>query len=100
MDLTRNVKNLEGSMDLGFGKGYLTVDDLDLIGEDVEIFGWVHIRDQIKNGEIFARHGASAAGVAFNGDQGNVVKIKPRKWFEKQKRASVDEPRAADEEGR
>ena len=84
LNLTRNVKGLDGTMDLGFGKGYLTVDDLSLTGEGVEILGWVHIRNQIKNGRVFARHGARSAGVAFDDGVGKVVTIKSRRWFEKQ----------------
>jgi len=84
LKLTRNVKGLDGTMDLGFGKGYLTVDDLNLTGENVEILGWVHIRNQIKNGRLFTRRGARTAGVAFDDGVGKVVTIKSRTWFEEQ----------------
>ncbi len=40
LDLTRNVKGLDGTMDLGFGKGYVAIDDLSLTGDGVEILGW------------------------------------------------------------
>jgi len=84
LNLTRNVKGIDGTMDLDFGKGFVAVDDLRLTGEDVEILGWVHTRNQKKNGRIFARHGARSAGFAFDEDKGKVNLIKPRKWFEKQ----------------
>ena len=100
LNLTRNIKGLDGTMDLDFGKGYLTVDDLSLTGENVEILGWVHIRNQIKNGRIFARHGARSAGVAFDDGVGKVVTIKSLKWFEKQEWPSTQDGRAADEENR
>jgi len=100
LDLTRNVKDLDGVMDLSFGKGYLKVDDLDLGGENVEILGWVHIRDQIKSGRIFARHGARAAGVAFDEGKSKVVTIRPRRWFEKQERPSTQNDRTVEVEGR
>jgi hypothetical protein len=100
LDLTRNVKGLDGAMDLAFGKGYLTVDDLSLTGKNVEILGWVHFRNQIKNGRIFARHGARSAGVAFDDGESKVVTIKSRKWFDQQERPSVEDGRARDEENR
>jgi len=84
LSLTRNAKSIDGTMDLDFGKGFVAVDDLRLFGENVEILGWVHIRDQKKYGRIFARHGARAAGVAFDGGEGKVVTFRPRNWFDKQ----------------
>ena len=84
LSLTRNVKSIDGTMDLGFGKGFVAVDDLRLFGENVEILGWVHIRDQKKYGRIYTRHGSRAAGVAFDGGDGKVVTFRPRHWFEKQ----------------
>ena len=84
LNLTRNVKQLDGTMDLGFGAGYLTVDNLDLAGEGVEILGWFHIRDQIKDGRLFARHGVRAVGFAFDRGEGRLVTRKPRRWFDEQ----------------
>ena len=84
LNRTRNIKGLDGTMDLDFGKGYLTVDGLSITGEGVEILGWVHIRNQIKNGRLFAKHGARSAGVAFDDGVGKVVMINSRRWFEKQ----------------
>jgi hypothetical protein len=84
LSLTRNAKSIDGIMDLEFGNGFVAVDDLRLFGENVEILGWVHVRDQKKYGRIFARHGARAAGVAFDGGEGKVVMFRPRNWFDKQ----------------
>ncbi len=84
LNLTRNAKEIDGSFDLEFGEGFLAFDNLNLTGENVEILGWVHTRNQIKNGRIFARHGARSAGVAFDDGVGKVVTIKSRTWFEKQ----------------
>jgi hypothetical protein len=84
LSLTRNAKSIDGTMDLEFGNGFVAVDDLRLFGENVEILGWVHVRDQKKYGRIFARHGARAAGVAFDGGEGKVVTFRPRNWFDKQ----------------
>jgi len=100
LNRTRNIKGLDGTMDLDFGKGYLTVDGLSITGEGVEILGWVHIRNQIKNGRLFARHGARSAGVAFDDGVGKVVMINSRRWFEKQEWPSTKDGRAADEENR
>ena len=88
LSLTRNVKNIDGTMDLDFGKGFVAVDDLRLNGEDVEILGWIHIRDGLKHGRIFARHGARAAGVAFDGGDGKVITFRPRHWFDGQQGTS------------
>jgi hypothetical protein len=84
LKLTRNVKGLDGTMDLEFGRGFVAVDELRLTGENVEILGWVHTRNQVKNGRIYARHGARAAGFSFDGDKRKVVTIRPRRWFDKQ----------------
>jgi hypothetical protein len=84
LSLTRNAKKIDGTMDLDFGKGFVAIDDLRLYGENVEILGWIHIRDGIRNGRIFARHGARAAGVAFDGGQGKIVTFRPRHWFDKE----------------
>jgi hypothetical protein len=84
LNLTRNAKGIDGTMDLNFGKGFVTVDNLVLSGEDVEVLGWVHTRNQVKNGRIYARHGARAAGLSFDGDKRKVVTIRPRKWFDRQ----------------
>jgi len=84
VSLTRNAKSIDGTMDLDFGKGFVAVDELRLFGENVEILGWIHIRDGIKNGRIFARHGVRAAGVAFDGGNGRVVTFRPRHWFDKE----------------
>jgi hypothetical protein len=100
LNRTRNIKGLNGTMDLAFGKGYLTVGGLSITGEGVEILGWVHIRNQIKNGRLFARHGARSAGVAFDDGVGKVVIINSRTWFEKQEWPSTKDGRAADEENR
>jgi hypothetical protein len=78
-------------MDLDFGEGFVTVDNLILTGEDVEILGWVHTRNQIKNGRIYARHGARAVGLSFDGDKRKVVTIRPRKWFENQRRPPLND---------
>ena len=79
---------------------FKTVDDIDLTGEGVEILGWVHIRDQVKNGRIFARHGARSVGVALDDDIGKVVTIKSRAWFEKQEGSSTRNRRPAGEESK
>jgi hypothetical protein len=84
LPLTRNAKGIEGSVDLEFGEGFLTFDNLELIGENVEILGWIHVRDEKRTGRIFARHGLRSAGVAFDGGQGKVVAIGSRRWFDKQ----------------
>lgn len=88
--LTRNAKEIDGTMDLGFGQGYVTVDNLSLVGEDVEILGWVHVRNLLRSGEIFARHGARAGGVEFNEDGKAGVTVRGRSWFEQKKIESLN----------
>jgi len=84
LSLTRNAKGIDGTMDLDFGEGLVAVDDLNLTGENVEILGWVHLRDGQKYGRIFARHGTRSAGIAFDGEKSKVVTIGSRGWFDKQ----------------
>ena len=62
LTLTRNAKGVDGTMDLDLGEGFVAFENLRLFGEDVEILGWVHIRDGEKYGRVFARHGARSAG--------------------------------------
>lgn len=84
LTLTRNAKGVDGTMDLDLGEGFVAFENLRLFGEDVEILGWVHIRDGEKYGRVFARHGARSAGIAFEGGRGKVVTVGSRKWFDKQ----------------
>jgi hypothetical protein len=90
LNLTRNAKGIDGTMDLDFGEDFVAVDNLMLTGEDVEILGWVRTRNQIKNGRIYARHGARAAGLSFDADTRKVVTIRPRNWFENQPRPPLN----------
>jgi len=98
LSLTRNVKGLDGTMDLHLGGGSVAFENLRLSGENVEILGWIHILNRQKYGRIFARHGARAAAVAFDGDQSKVVTIRPRRWFEKQEGPPGIEVAAEEEE--
>jgi hypothetical protein len=90
LNLTRNAKGIDGTMDLDFGEDFVAVDNLMLTGEDVEILGWVRTRNQVKNGRIYARHGARAAGLSFDADTRKVVTIRPRNWFENQPRPPLN----------
>jgi len=84
LSLTRNAREIDGTMDLDFGEDFIAFNDLELTGEDVEILGWVHIRNQVKYGRIFARHGRRSAGMAFDGGDGKVVIFGSRGWFDRQ----------------
>jgi hypothetical protein len=84
LSLTRNAREIDGTMELDFGEGYVAFNDLRLTGENVEILGWVYVRNQVKNGRIYARHGRRAAGMAFDGGDGKVVMVRPRRWFDRQ----------------
>ncbi|MEJ2581581.1 MAG: hypothetical protein P8127_08080, partial [Acidobacteriota bacterium] len=90
LSLTRNAKDIDGTMDLAFGEDFVAVDNLSLTGENVEILGWVHVRDGLKYGRIFARHGARSAGVAFDGSESKAVTIRSRNWFENQPRPPLN----------
>jgi len=90
LPLTRNAKGIDGWFDLEFGEGFLTFDNLHLTGENVEILGWIHIRDQKKTGRIFARHGLRSAAVAFDGGKSKIVTIGSRRWFENQQSPPLD----------
>ena len=79
-----NVKDVDGEMDLDFGKGYLEVDDLILTGKNLEVLGWIHIREKKANGRLFTKYGIVAAGIALDQGKAKVQLAKPRKWFEEQ----------------
>jgi translocation and assembly module TamB len=82
--LMPNVKEVDGTMNVGFGKERMTVDDLVLNGEKLEVLGWLHILNKKTNGRLFIKYGIMAAGVALDGGKGKVYVAKPRKWFEEQ----------------
>jgi hypothetical protein len=84
LSLTRNAKEIDGTMDLDFGEGFVAFENLELTGEKVEILGWVQVRNQAKNGRIYARHGHRSAAMAFDGGDGKVVIIGSRRWFDRQ----------------
>ena len=84
LSLMPNVKGVDGTMDVDFGKGYIEVENLDLTGKDLEVLGWIHVRDKKANGRLFTKYGILAAGVALDQGKAKVHLGKPRKWFEEQ----------------
>ena len=84
LSMLPNVKEVEGTMDVGFGKERLTVDDLVLTGEKLEVLGWLHILNKKADGRLFMKYGIMAAGIALDQGHGKVHISKPRKWFEEQ----------------
>jgi hypothetical protein len=84
LSMLPNVKDIEGTMDVAFGKGRMAVDDLELTGNKLEVLGWLHILDKKADGRLFMKYGIMAAGIALDQGQGKVHISKPRKWFEEQ----------------
>jgi hypothetical protein len=82
-----NIKDVGGTMGVGFGKGRMEVDDLALTGEKFEALGWLHVLDKKANGRLFIKYGIVAAGIALDQGKGKLHLSKPRKWFEKQQSA-------------
>jgi len=85
LSLMPNVKDVEGTMELGFDRSTMAVEDLVLTGKGLEVLGWVHILDKKPTGRIFARRGALSAGIALDDGKRKVVVAKPRTWFEGQR---------------
>ena len=98
LSLMPNVKGIDGTMGVDFGKGYIEVEDLNLTGKGLEVLGWIHIRDKKANGRLFTKYGIVAAGVALDEGKAKVHLSKPRKWFEEEKGlpAESELPFAAD----
>jgi hypothetical protein len=84
MSMIPNVKNIDGSMDMSFGKGHMEVDDLKLTGKDLEVLGWLASRDKKMDGRLFVKFGIIAAGIGLDQGKAKVHLGKPRKWFEGQ----------------
>jgi hypothetical protein len=90
LSMMPNIKDVGGTMGVGFGHGRMKVDDLALTGEKFEALGWLHILDKKANGRLFIKYGVLAAGVALDEGKGKVYVAKPRKWFEEQQGPSTD----------
>lgn len=84
LSLMPNIKDVDGSTNFEFGEGLVAVEDLALAGKDLEVLGWIHIRDKKADGRIFARYGILSAGVALDQGQRKIHLAKSRKWFEEQ----------------
>jgi hypothetical protein len=84
LSLMPNVKNIDGTMEIGFGDGLVSIENLTLTGKDLEVLGWTHIRDKKADGKIFVSYGIFAAGVAIDQGKRKVILAKPRKWFDGQ----------------
>jgi hypothetical protein len=93
-----NVKDIDGTMGVNFGKGQMAVDDLALTGKKLEVLGWLHILNKKTNARLFIKHGILAAGISLDQGKGKVHLSKPLKWFEEQQGLPPEsaEPAAAD----
>jgi hypothetical protein len=84
MSMMPNIKGIDGTMEVDFGKGHVEIENLDLSGKDFESRGWIHIRDKKANGRLFIKYGILAAGIGLDQGKAKVHLGKPRKWFEGQ----------------
>jgi hypothetical protein len=87
LSLMPNIKDIDGEMDVDFGKGYIEIEDLTLTGKDLEALGWIHTREKMTNGRLFIKYGILAAGIGLDQGKAKVHLGKPRKWFEEQQSA-------------
>ncbi len=95
LSLMPNVKGIDGEFDLGFGRGFVEVEDLTLTGKSLEVLGWLHLRDKKADGRLFTKYGILAAGVAIDQGKAKIHLSKSRKWFEDQGPAPGEKSRSA-----
>jgi hypothetical protein len=95
LSLMPNVKDIDGTMGVDFGKDRLAVDDLVLGGRKLEVLGWLHILDKKTDGRLYLKHGILAAGIALDQSKAKVHLSKPRKWFEEQKAPDSESDQSA-----
>jgi hypothetical protein len=99
LSMMPNVKEVDGAMNMDFGKGRMAVDDVTLTGKKFEALGWLHILNKKTNGRLFIKHGILAAGIALDQGKAKVHLAKPRKWFEEQQNPQpVSAEQAADDQ--
>jgi hypothetical protein len=84
LSMMPNIKDIDGAMDVDFGKGHVKVEELVLTGKDLEALGWIHIRENKADGRLFIRYGILAVGIGLDQGKAKVYIAKPRKWFEEQ----------------
>lgn len=99
LSMMPNIKDVGGTMGVGFGQGRMEVDDLALTGEKFEALGWLHVLDKKANGRLFIKYGILAVGVALDQGKGKLHLSKSRKWFEEEQNASPEstQPTAVDD---
>jgi hypothetical protein len=92
--LAPNIKEVDGTLRIDFGKDRMAVDELDLTGKKFDALGWLHIRDKKADGRLFIRYGVIAAGIALDQGKSKIHISKPRRWFEAETgmSAETDEP--------
>ncbi len=89
LSMAPNIKKVDGTLDLDFGKGFFAFSDLVMNGDGFEGFGWIQARDKKANGRIFVRFKAVMAGISLDQGKAKIHLSKPRKWFDEQPKAPV-----------
>ena len=94
-----NIKDVDGTMDLGLGKGRMAFDDLVLSGDKLEVLGWLHILNKKADGRLFIKYGILAAGIGLDQGKAKVHISKPRKWFDENvvPQTAIEQPATADD---
>ena len=82
LSLMPNVKDVDGTADLDFGKGFMELDNLVLNGKGLQVLGTVQSRNKKTDGQLFIKYKSMAAGVSLDQGKAKVHLSKPRKWYE------------------
>jgi hypothetical protein len=85
LSMMPNIKDVDGAMDVDFGKEHVEVDELTLTGKGLEILGWLHTRNKKTSGRLLIDYGILTAGVALDEGKAKIHLSKPRKWFDEQR---------------
>ena len=92
LSMAPNIKDVNGALDMSFGKGRLKFSDLELTGNGFEALGWVDVQNKKADGRLFVRFKSVMAGVSLDQGKTKIDITKPRKWFEEQPKGPQPNP--------
>ena len=82
ISLMPNVKNVDGSLKLDMGDQFTNVDDVQIVGDRLQMFGWLHLQQKNGNGRIYVKYKGLDTGISITDGKGKLHVSKPRQWFE------------------